>query len=155
MRGRTVLMTLAFILSLAIGVQLVSQVQSRLIDADVDIDPDALNLRSEGKFVTVYIELPVGYNVADIVLETVYLETIQAVTDSKYGFVSNPEPCLTDHDCDGILERVVKFSREDLISLLLPHMTPIAKQEATLTLRGRLKDGTEFQGSDTISVIFN
>jgi len=155
MRGRIVLVTLVFTLFLAIGMQLVSQVQSTLIDADVDIEPDVLNLRSEGKFVTVYIELPTGYNVADIVLETVYLGSVQATIDSKYGFVSSPESCLTDHDGDGILERIVKFSREDLINLLLPHMSPHAKQETTLTLRGRLNDGTDFQGSDTVRVIFN
>ena len=44
--------------------------------AGVDTDPDTLNLKSNGKFVTVYIELPEGYNVEDIDLEIVRLEGV-------------------------------------------------------------------------------
>ena len=36
------------------------------IPADVDIVPDTLNLSSKGKWITCFIQLPEGYDVADI-----------------------------------------------------------------------------------------
>ena len=44
------------------------------ITATVDIDPDTLNLKSKGKWITAYIELPSGYDVADIDVATVMLD---------------------------------------------------------------------------------
>ena len=43
------------------------------IPAFVDFDPDTLNLKSKGKLVTGYIELPEGYNVNEINLESIKL----------------------------------------------------------------------------------
>lgn len=101
MRRHTALAALALMLSLAIGIQLVTtQVMANVITADLDIDPDTLNLKSDGKFVTAYIELPEGYNVADIVLETVCLEGNPVITDSTHGFVKDSD--LMDRDGDGI-----------------------------------------------------
>ncbi|GEM_PF-6653402 len=36
------------------------------VEASIDFDPDTLNLKSKGKWVTVYTELPAGYDVTDI-----------------------------------------------------------------------------------------
>ena len=36
------------------------------IQAVVDINPDTLNPKSEGKWITAYIELPTGHNVSEI-----------------------------------------------------------------------------------------
>jgi len=44
------------------------------ISATVDIKPDTLNLKSKGKWITCYIELPEGYNVSDIDVSTVMLD---------------------------------------------------------------------------------
>ena len=42
-----------------------------MIPATIDFDPDTLNLGSMGKWVTVYIELPIGhdYDISDINIE--------------------------------------------------------------------------------------
>jgi len=152
MRKHTVLTALTLAISLIIGIQLVtSNVRADYIKADVDIDPDTLNLKNDGKFITTYIELP-GYNVADIVLETVHLEGIPAITDPTYGFVKDPD--LMDHDGDGVLERMVKFDRATVISLLIQHMSPNVKVAVTLEVTGNLVDGNAFEGSDTIRVFF-
>lgn len=127
-----------------------------LITATVDIDPDTLNLKSNGKFVTAYIELPEGFDVADIVLETVYLDGIQAITDEQYDFVTDPAQYLVDHDEDGILERMVKFDRAEVQNTLTnePDYDEAPKfYDLTLTVTGELADGTPFEGSDTITVI--
>jgi len=152
MRKHTVLTVFVLAFSLIIGIQVVTtQVMANSIVAGVDIDPDTLNLKSNGIFVTVYIELPEGYSAEDIDLETVYLEGIPAMTDSTYGFVKDPD--LMDHDGDGILERMVKFDRATVINLLIQHMSPQVKQKVSLTVTGNLNDGTPFRGSDTINVL--
>lgn len=150
MRKHMVLKVLALTFSLIICIPLVTtQVMSNGITADVDIDPDTLNLKSNGKFVTVYIELP-GHNVADINLTTVRMDSIEPITNPTYGFVKDPD--LMDHDGDGILERMVKFDRASVI-LMIEHMSPLVKREVTLTVTGNLNDGTSFEGSDTIKVL--
>ena len=89
------------------------------IPADVTIEPETLNVKSNGEWVTAYIELPEGYDVEDIDVNTVFLEdTIPAVTDAQYGFVTDPGSYLMDHDGDEILERMVKFNRTAVIEYL-------------------------------------
>ena len=91
------------------------------IEAEVDIDPNTINLSSNGNWITAYIELPAGFEPAQIDLATVLLEgTIGAVADPKYGFVSAPGESLVDRDGDGLPERVVKFWQAEVADVLNP-----------------------------------
>jgi len=99
------------------------------IEAEVDIDPDTLNLKSKGKWVTCYIQPPDGYAVEDIAVGTILLEGELQVEHSDVQ--------------DGVL--MVKFNRQLLIEYL-------ATGDVTLTVTGELTDGKPFQGSDTIRV---
>ncbi len=110
-----------------------------LIQATLDLDPDILNKESKGKWVTVYTELPVGYNVTDINVSTMMLnETCPA----------NLQPTeVGDYDSDGIPDSMVKFNRKAVIDIL-----PIG-DAVKITVTGRLTGGTLFEGSDTIRVI--
>ena len=117
----------------------------------VDLDPDSLNLRSRGRWVTAYIEFPEGYDVADINVSTIMLNgTVPA------------ELCPTaigDYDNDTIPDLMVKFDRAKLISYILANvnMTQLIEERSmtvTLTITGKLKNGTPFQGSDTIKIIY-
>jgi len=77
------------------------------IPATVDIDPDTLNLKSKGRWITAYIELPEGYDVNDINVSTVRLnDTIAAE--------QHPAE-VGDHDEDGIPDLMVKFDRRAVI----------------------------------------
>ncbi len=117
-----------------------------IIEATVDIDPDTLNLKGKGQWITCYIELPEGYDVADIDATTVLLDwDIPAVVDTQHGFTSNLDSYLMDHDGDGILEYMVKFDRAGLETL--------GSGKIELTVTGLLTDGTLFRGTDTIRVI--
>jgi hypothetical protein len=120
---------------------------SPVIYATIDIDPDTLNFRSVGKWITAYIQLPIGYNAEDIDATTIlFNETIQPVLDPMYEFVTNSSEYLVDHDEDGILERMVKFDKAEVMALL-------GVGETTLTITGEV-NGASFEGSYSIRVIF-
>jgi hypothetical protein len=119
-----------------------------IVEADIDFDPDTLNLKSKGRWVTVYIELPRGYDVRDIDEGTVLLEdALSPVDDEKFGFVAHEFSYIVDHDEDGIMERMLKFSRSEIQAIVSPGTY-------NFKVSGELEDGTEFEGySDTIKVI--
>jgi heparosan-N-sulfate-glucuronate 5-epimerase len=124
-----------------------------VVTATVDVDPDVTNLLSESRWITTYMELPAGFNVADINATTILLNgTIPSVLDPKYGFVTNSSEYLVDHDGDGILERMVKFNRTELTSYIY-NVLEIKYGNVTLTISGNLMDGKVFEASDTIKVI--
>ncbi len=98
----------------------------------MDVDPDTLNLGSQGNWITGYITLPEGYDVGDIDPATILLdEQIPAAWSAIDG-------------ANGVL--MVKFDRAAVQELLQPG-------EAELLVTGALADGTVFWGTDTISVI--
>ena len=107
--------TLAIVL--AAGVLLVpnfcaAQEPDSLLVAALDFDPDALNLKSNGRWVTCYIELSDGYDPYDIDPSGVaFMDSIPAV-DHPGG--------VGDYDDDGIEELMVKFPRADVGAMLAP-----------------------------------
>jgi len=123
------------------------------ITATIDLNPDTLNLKSKGTWITAYIQLPEEYNSEDIDATTILLnETIQPVLDPKYDFVTDSNEYLVDHNSDGILERVVKFDRASVESFITGQ--EICYGNAALTITGKLFDGTPFEGTDIILVFF-
>lgn len=129
--------------------------ESEIVEADINFDPDTLNLGSGGKWVTAYIELPDGYDVAGINASSVFLnDTVSAVTDPMYEFVTNESEYLVDRDGDGITERMLKFDREEVEAILE------AGDEVTVTFEGKIGYENEatsgmavFVGTDSITVI--
>ncbi|MBN2463425.1 MAG: hypothetical protein JXB43_07480 [Dehalococcoidia bacterium] len=119
------------------------------LEASIDTEPDKLNLKSKGQWITCWIELPAGYDVNNIDLSTVLLdEKVSAEGNPKYGFVKNPE--ITDKDEDGLPELMVKFDRAAVHAVVQP------SDNVTISVLGEvLKDQipTPFHGTDTIQVI--
>ncbi len=118
----------------------------QVLTATIDFHPHSLNLKSRGKWITAYIELPQGYDVADINVSSIMLNnTVQA------------KACPTkirDHDCDKILELMVKFDREEVIQYILSSVNAKGKfTTVALTLTGKLEDGTPFEGTDNVKII--
>ncbi|MFX1445791.1 MAG: nitrous oxide reductase family maturation protein NosD, partial [Promethearchaeota archaeon] len=109
------------------------------IEATIDIDPDTLNLKSKGKFITAYIELQEGYDVCNIDISTVMIqESIPAA----------PSPTdIADYDDDGIPDLMVKFDRTSVQLSLSPG------EAVEITIDGSLIDGTYFSGTAYIRVI--
>ena len=106
------------------------------IFATINFDPDTLNQKSMGKWVTVYIDFPGTTNVNEIDVDTILLN----------GVLGRAIDSPTDiSDDDQIL--MVKFDRAALIGLV------DSDPNVQITISGELNDGTPFEGSDTISVI--
>jgi len=99
------------------------------IPVTVNVDPDTLNLKSKGNWITAYITLPEGYSVDDIDLVSVKLGDIAASWGEVQGTVL-----------------MVKFDRQVVANTLSPG-------SVTLTITGELTNGQPFSGSDTMRVM--
>lgn len=133
-----------------------------VIKATVDVNPTSLNLKSKGRWITFYIELPEGYNAGEIDVSTVTLnDAVQAeLQPTEIG----------DHDNDGVPDLMVKFNRAEVIQTIisvinhsrfektmLVHnlVVKVARviQNVELTVTGQLYDGTSFQGNKTTRIL--
>lgn len=85
------------------------------MNASVDICPKTINLRSKGKWITAWIEIP-GYDVGRIDISTVYLNGIVQAINDKHGFARHPE--VKDRDGGGYPELIVKFDRKEVKKVL-------------------------------------
>lgn len=127
----------------------------QMIWALLEIDPDPINLMAKDDWITAYIEFPESKefpeaDVTKIDINTVKLDIylnqnkISAENSPEYDFVTNPALYITDHDGDGELERMVKFSLTKARDILyIGNGIPI---EVT----GSLYDGTPFYGLDMV-----
>jgi hypothetical protein len=105
--------------------------------AAVDIDPNSLNLRSRGRWITCYIELPEGYDVNDIDVASVRFEGSLPPAEKPYG--------VGDEDEDEIPDLMVKFARAEAGSLLT------VGDSVEVTVSGMVL-GETFLGTDVIKV---
>jgi hypothetical protein len=80
-------------------------------NGDLQIRPRTLNLKSKGRVVTTFIELPSGFDPSAIDTDSLMLEGIIPVA-------TPPSPVIVDSDEDGIPDLMVKFSRGALIEVL-------------------------------------
>jgi hypothetical protein len=107
--------------------------------AHVSVMPQFLNPRSEGRWVTVLVELPRGCKAKDVDLSSI---TLNGTISEAYSKALGNRFLL------------VKFERAKVISFILRSVEPDCRiRTVVLTITGRLKDGTSFQGSDTIRII--
>ncbi|UCF08001.1 MAG: thrombospondin type 3 repeat-containing protein, partial [Thermoplasmata archaeon] len=99
---------------------------------EVDIDPDTLNLKSKGRWITGYIDPAGAFDASEIDISTVRLNN---ATQAEWGDIQ-----------DAVL--MLKFDRKEVEDLI-----GAPDEEYEITLSGSLMDGTEFWGDDTIRAI--
>jgi hypothetical protein len=127
----------------------------KMIWALLEIEPDPINLTAKDGWIIAYIEFPENKefpdaDVAKIDINSVKLDvylkngTVSAENSPEYDFVTDPALYITDHDGDGELERMVKFSLTKARDILyIGNGIPIE-------VRGSLDDGTLFYGLDIV-----
>ncbi len=118
------------------------------LPATIDIDPDTLNLKNKGEWITAYIELPEGYNVNDINVATILLnETIPVDMEAPVT--------VGDYDSDSVPDLMVKFDRASIIEWFgaVDYAEDTGRScLVALRLTGEVS-GTTFEGSDTFNVL--
>jgi len=107
----------------------------------IDFDPDTLNMGSNGNVVTVYIELPEGYDVSQIDVSSIRLNgTVPALVKPIE---------IGGYDSDGILDLMVKFDRASVIALFAEKAVP---GNYVIEVTGTWAD-IRFEGTVSIRVI--
>ena len=104
------------------------------IEASVDIEPDRLNLKSQGPPITAYIETE--YDEINIDVGTVELDN---VIPAVGGEVQEDGRLMVKFDREQVIDYLIEFEYED-------------GEEVTLTVSGEFLDGVTFIGEDTIVV---
>ncbi len=112
------------------------------IPAEIDINPDTLNTKSKGKWITAYLQLPAELDVYDIDVSTVTLGYLDETIPAEEAPVH-----IGDENNDGILDLMVKFKRADVTALLAG-----INGYACLTVSGELTGCGYFLGEDDIRV---
>lgn len=111
-------------------------------DTVIDFDPDTLNLRSKGKVVTAYIELPEGFDVSQIDIASILLnDLVPALTKPT---------AIGDYDKDGIPDLMVKFERNKVQQILY------SGEKVLVIITGKVfhnEKYLDFKGDDEIKVI--
>jgi hypothetical protein len=119
------------------------------IKATMVLDPNTLNLASNGNWITGYLEVEEGYDVATVDGASVKLADVPAyMGEQGWATPDSTAENTSDYDADGIVERMVKFDRSAIQGLV-----EVVPPEVTLKVTGQLRDGTPFEGTGTIRVI--
>jgi len=127
------------------------EIIEEIIWSTININPNSLNLGSKGKWITCYIELPESYNVSNINVPTVMLnDTVPAELKPM---------SIGDYDNDAVPDLMVKFDRAAVQAYMLANvnMTELFEERfmtITLAVTGYLNNGTPFQASTTIKIVY-
>jgi hypothetical protein len=115
------------------------------ISANVTVRPDALNLKTKGRWISVYIELEEGYDVDDIDVSSLRLNKTLPVD------MAGPMT-VGDFDADGIPDLLVSFNRTDMINLIKAVHPECFHMNMTFEVTGQLKTGIKFEDGYLVHV---
>lgn len=117
-----------------------------LSQVKTDLKPNTLNLKSQGRFVTIFFEITGVKSTDQIDPASLVITRINDQAIAPIPAEAKPLS-LEDQDQDGILELMVKFDRQALINVL-----PVAEQ-VKVTLEGILVDQSPFKVDGFIRTI--
>lgn len=106
-----------------------------VVAASVDLHPDTLSLASRRRFVTASIEI-VGVNLEDVLASRITANGVPAELGPAV---------IGDRDEDGVPDLTVRFRAASVLATLSP-------ENDTVVVTGELRDGTPFEGSDSVTL---
>lgn len=120
------------------------------VSAIVSIEPETLGLKQQGKWITVYIELPEPYNVSDVDVSSVLLdETIPA----EWGKVQG-ETLVVKFDASIVVDYIWTAKLYHMGINYLDTIRPQENIEVELNVTGEFFDGEPaFEGIDKVKVM--
>jgi len=135
------LVVLSLLVIMLVGLRFLSPFgMASTLTAEVDIKPETLNVERQGRWIAVFIRLPEGFNVTDIVPSSILLENLfQAEWSDIQG--------------DVLMVKFDASSVTDYLQVQLFHMG-VPRTTTKLLVTGQLTTGAVFVGSDEIDVIF-
>ncbi|MFC1523398.1 tandem-95 repeat protein [Thermodesulfobacteriota bacterium] len=111
------------------------------VTPQLDINSDTLLPESRGGWVAVYIELPDGYFIEEIDIDSIGLSRINGVDLNPWLKRQGPAE-ITDYNNNGITDLRVKFNRQKMEDSFV-------EGDNQITVRGSLFDGTVFEQTAT------
>lgn len=93
---------------MTVPIDLANPVTPLAIKANVEVNPKTLNLKSNGNWITAYVELPKDYDISQILGESVILNNQLKADKIEFG----------DFDSDGTIETMMKFDRTQVADIL-------------------------------------
>jgi hypothetical protein len=111
----------------------------------VDVNPETINLKSRGRYVTTYVELGTAtcpFDAGEIDVETVTLAAIAPVASETLSVSSDAPSTVGDHNQNGVPDLMVKFDRPVVQSWFS------ASGTATFRVVGNFTEGTLLTGED-------
>ncbi|MDO8616234.1 MAG: signal peptidase I [Dehalococcoidia bacterium] len=123
------------------------------VPATVDIKPESLQKRSHGQAVTAFIELPSGFDVANIQVGSIRLcvGANPCADGVPPDGARGAKPKVGDADKDGIPDLKVTFDRAAVIALVESVIPPAT---VSFTISGIVNPPNRiFAGSDTVKVV--
>jgi hypothetical protein len=109
------------------------------IHAEVGILPRILNVKSEGNWIIAFIELPKDCKATDVDQASITINNTIHVTGKAIVL--------------GKRWLAIRFNRSEVISCVLDGMHSRKLAIVTLTITGKLRDGSLFEGSDHILIV--
>ena len=121
------------------------------LNATVEIQPDTLNCRSKGRWITGYIELPGDLSVTDIDLSTL---AITGVNGSDLDTPVHQEGPTSVSDVNGndVPDLMVKFDRGDLIEGI-DGLTSWGESSVVVTIEGKMNNGWFLEAEDSLRLV--
>ncbi len=118
------------------------------ISAAIYIEPDTLNSTSKGKWITCYLELPSGYDINNININSIQITIINDNNIIPPINAALHPTEIGDYDNDGIPDLMVKFDRQEIQKYITEDT-----ESLSITVKGQFNDGLSFQGTDNIRTI--
>jgi hypothetical protein len=116
------------------------------------LEPNTLNLKSNGNYITAFIELPSSHDINEVEISSIMLQ----VAGYSYSVDLSAAINIGDYNGNGISDLMIKFQRQTVVNNLkiMDYSAILGKSvDVNFVVSGSLTDGTSFGCSDTLSIL--